>query len=90
MSRARVQIQKSFEQGVDIVLEVRDARAPFSTCQYEVMNALSFRVSLFFSVFGCGSGSKENANIFEKNLNLMERNMWSGAGLCGSRADWVG
>lgn len=48
MSRARVQIKNHFDKGVDVVLEVRDARAPFSTCQYEVMNELNFRVEFFF------------------------------------------
>ena len=37
MTKARLAISKALK-GVDVVLEVRDARAPFSTAQHELIN----------------------------------------------------
>lgn len=40
MSRARVEIKKRLSRGIDVVVEVRDARAPFSTSQFELVEDL--------------------------------------------------
>ncbi|CAD7963621.1 unnamed protein product [Amoebophrya sp. A25] len=43
MSKARVEIKKRVDRGVNLLLEIRDARAPFSSCQYELLEELGFR-----------------------------------------------
>ncbi|CAD7936374.1 unnamed protein product [Amoebophrya sp. A120] len=45
MSKAKVDLKKRVERGINLILEVRDARAPFSSCQGELLEELGFKDS---------------------------------------------
>jgi len=72
MSKGKVKIQQKLKD-VDVVLEVRDARAPFSTAQFELTADLGGRAQRLVIL--------NKADLVTPNVSLMMRNTIEETGL---------